>query len=471
MKTPNRNFIKLIIFFTLTIILSHQFCPQEIMASPLSTEEERKLGQKFMTMIRKHFDLVDDDFANEYINDFGHYLISPLETRHFPFRFYVIKNNTPNAFAGPGGHIFLFSGLIEAMDEVDEVAAVICHEIGHVTARHLANRIDQSKKIGLATMAGMLAAILIGGKAAGAIMTGSVAAGIQAQLHYSRNDERQADQLGFKYMDEAGLDPSGMVRALKNIGKGQWFGTDRVPRYLLTHPGGTERMSNIDIMMSNFTPRPGKEQTAKFRGAFPFFKAVLRAKCMEHTEAEELFNREIEKDPDSMAPLFGLGVLWKERSEYDKAINYLEKALKGQPDSVLILANLGEAYQLKGQDAKAITIFERAIGKDKRDKSALFLLARSYQNLEEYPKAIRLYERLTAMKPVKDEVFYNLGVSYGRQERLARAHYNFGVYFERMGSMEKAKFHFQKANALVKSNPALRRRIQKAMKEIRSIED
>jgi len=272
-------------------------------------------------------------------------------------------------------------------------------------------------------------------------------------------------------MDEAGLDPSGMVRALKNIGKGQWFGTDKVPRYLLTHPGGTERMSDIDIMMSNYTPRPGKEQAAKFREAYPFFKAVLRAKCMEPAEAEELFNSEIEKDPDSTVPRFGLGVLWKERSEYDKAINHFEKALKGQPESVLILANLGEAYQLKGQDAKAIKIFERAIGKDDRDKSTLFLLARSYQNLEVYPKAIRLYERLISMKPVKIEAFYNLGVSYGRQKRLGSAHYNFGVYFQRMGSMGKAKFHFQKANALVKNDPALRRRIQKAMKEIRSIEN
>ncbi|NIR12428.1 MAG: M48 family metalloprotease, partial [Desulfobacterales bacterium] len=96
------------------------------------------------------------------------------------------------------GHIFVFSGLINEMEEIDELAAVMCHEIAHVTARHLAHRIEQSKNLGWATLAGILAGILIGGSAGAAVMAGSQAATAQAQLHYSREDERQADQLGFK---------------------------------------------------------------------------------------------------------------------------------------------------------------------------------------------------------------------------------------------------------------------------------
>ena len=126
-------------------------------AFALSVEEERVLGQEFMAKIRKQFNVVDDDFANEYINDLGQYLITPLEIQYFPFRFFVIRDNRFNAFAAPGGNIFVFSGLIEAMERVDELAAVLCHEIAHVSARHLAERIEQSKKIGLASMAGVLA--------------------------------------------------------------------------------------------------------------------------------------------------------------------------------------------------------------------------------------------------------------------------------------------------------------------------
>ena len=467
MKIAGKSYHKLIILLISSLLLSFHLYTEGSRAFALSVEEEKILGQKFLAKVHKYFDLVDDDFVNEYINGLGHYLISPLKTKHFAYRFYVIKDNALNAFAAPGGYIFIFSGLIEVMDEVDELAAVTSHEIGHVSGRHLAHRIEQTKKIGLATMAGMLAGVLIGGKAAGAIMTGSMAASIQKQLSYSRNDERHADQLGFKYMDQAGFDPSGMIATLKKIQQGHWLGTDRIPSYLLTHPGGPERISNVESMMTHYIRKPENRKVAQFRRLFPLYKTVLRAKYMEPREAERLFNRLLEKDPDSTMAHLGLGIVWKERSEYDLAVDHLQGALKGQPDSLLVLKNLGEAYQLKGQNGEAIGVLEKVLKIDDRDKSALFLMALSYQNLEEYPKAVRLYERLTSMQPVKEEVFYNLGVSYGRQNKLALAHYNFGLYFEKLGKKQKAGFHFQKAKDLSNNDPALKRRIQKARKDAR----
>ena len=97
-----------------------------------------------------------------------------------------------------------------------------------------------------------------------------------------------------------------------------------------------------------------------------------------------------------------------------------------------------------------------------RDRSSLYLMALAYQNMEEYSKAIPIFEKLTSMEPVKNDVFYNLGVSYGRLNRLAPAHYNFGIYFKKIGKVGKALFHFQKAEDLSKNDPALERRINKA---------
>ena len=459
--------LRLIVFFTLIMFIFCRFCPGAFKAYALSVEEEKVLGQKFLNKVRTYFDMVDDDYADEFINNLGQYLIRPLETKHFPFHFYIINDNNLNAFAAPGGHIFIYTGLIRVMDEIDELAAVMCHEIGHVSARHLSHRIEQNKKIGLATLAGVLAGIFIGGKAASAIMTGTMAAGIQAQLQYSRNDERQADQLGFKYMVKAGYDPSGMITTLKKINEGQWFSTDKIPPYLLTHPSGLERMSNLDMMLINYTGRPENKQAAKFRRFFPFLKTILMAKYNGPQEAERLFKKELEKKPDSMLAHFGLGVVLMEISGYDQAIDHFQKALNGKPESLFILRYLGEAYQLEGRDDRAITVFKKALEVDSQDTSVLFLLAMSYQNLEEYSKAVSLFERLTYIKPVKDAVFYNLGISYGRQERLALAHYNFGIYFKRQGNMRKAEFHFQKAGDLPNNNPALRNQIHKAMKDLR----
>jgi predicted Zn-dependent protease len=434
---------------------------------PLSVEEERILGQKFLVSIRSSFDVVDDDFAIDYINELGHYLIRPLATKHFPYRFYIINDNTLNAFAGPGGRIFIFSGLIDLMDKPDELAAVICHEIGHVAARHLADRIEQSQKINLATMAGMLAGVLVGGEAGQALSTGTVAAGLQAQLHYSRSDERQADLLGFKYLAHTGFDPSGIITVLKKMHEGQWLDTNSIPPYLLTHPGGPERISNIQIMLSGYTPESKRGRADEFRKLFPFLKTVLKAKYLESHKAERLFHKELEKYPDSILAHLGLGIVCKERSEYSKSIDHFLKALKGQPESLLILRNLGEAYQLKGEDENAVEILERALKIDNQDRPTLFLMAISYQNIGAYPKSAHLLEKLASTKPVKNEVFFNLGVSYGKQDRLALAHYNFGIYFKRMRKMREAKFHFQKAEALSHNNPTLKRKIRKETKGLR----
>ena len=447
----------------LSLFLLH-YCPFSPNAFALSIEEEKILGEKFLAQMREHVEVVKDDFATQFINDLGHYLIEPLETKHFPFNFYIVKDNTLNAFAAPGGHIFVFTGLIEALDGVDELAAVVCHEIGHVSARHLSQRIEQGQKINLASMAGILAGVLIGGPAGEALATGSIAAGLQTQLYYSRNDERQADQLSFKYMKSAGFDPSGMITSLEKIEKSHWPGADKVPTYLKTHPSGPERMSSLDTLLSAYTHnKPSKRGVERFRALFFYFKTVLRAKYLDSHEAERLFNLELKNGVGDTLPHFGLGIIYKERSEYDRGISHFIKALEGAPGSIMILRNLGEAYQMSGQNRKAISALEQALKQDEDDKSTLFLLGLSYENLEEYEKAVSLFEKLTSFRPVENDVYYHLGLSYGRQGKLALAHYNFGLYFKRSGQLQKAQFHFRKADELSGNDPALKKKILRAM--------
>lgn len=450
----------------MAIIIFSMCCFYPQMSFSLSVEEERVMGEKFLAEVRKQFKFIDDQFANQYISDLGHFLIRSLETKPFPFRFYIIKDNRLNAFAAPGGHIFLFSGLIESGDAVDELAAVICHEIAHVSARHLAQRIDQNKKIGLGTMAAVLAGALIGGKAGGAVVTGSVAAGIQTELHFSRDDERQADLLGFNYMDAAGFDPSRMVSVLNKIQNSQWHGTDRIPSYLLTHPTGPERMANLDTMLSGYTVKTERGEAVRFRNQFPFFKTIIIAKYWSPSDSERFFKSELEKNPNSISAHFGLGIVLKEQSDYDPAIDHLQKAMKESPDSLLILKLLGETLILNNQNEEGVGILEKVFKQDPQDKSTLLLLANSHQDLEQYEKAISVYKRLISMEPVPNEVFHNLGVSYGKLDKLSLAHYYFGIYFLRSGKRDKVLFHLRKAEGLSGNDPALRNQIRRAMEEL-----
>jgi predicted Zn-dependent protease len=435
-------------------------------AFAMSTEEEREAGEEFRANVRRQLDLIQDDFANDYINDLGQYLTKALDTKPFPFEFYVVKDNTLNAFAGPGGYVFVYTGLIDPMDSVEELAAVMSHEIGHVSARHIAKRIEQNKAMTIAVLAGMLAGALMGGKAGGAIATGTMAAGIQKQLSYSREDERQADTLGFKYMAESRFNPAGMTTVLKKLERLSPGGIDALPPYLLTHPGGPERVSTVEALMSQFTPKPDTKESAEFRRIFPYFKVLCVAKSKDFQEANRYLSKERDKDPESPLVQFALGVVQKERMDYTKAIEHLEKALKEAPDLTPILIELGEAYQLQGQDQRAIEIAERVLRTDERNKGALYLIGISYQNLEDYSKATVFYERLVSMRPVKDEVFYNLGICYGREGKLAIAHYNTGLYFQRTFDFKTARYHFLKADQLAGNDQGLKNRIHEALKTL-----
>ena len=461
-KKRHSHFSLIILISALAFLLcaSPPFVPG---VSALSIEDERKMGEEFVAQALAHFQLVEDPFANQFINDLGQYLIAPLETKSFPFHFYIIKDNTLNAFAAPGGHIFIFTGLIDALDSIDELAAVICHEIGHISARHLSKRIEQSKNIGLVTLAGILAGMFLGGEVAGAMITGSIAAGMQAQLHYSREDERQADQLSYKYMEPAGFDPGGMVSALNKIQKGSWLGTGKVPAYLLTHPTGPERMANLESLLTSYTPRPLSREAALLKARFPVFKTVIGASSLDPRDAERLFNRELEKDPETPLPHFGLGMVYIKEGRYGEAIRELEKALQGKPDFIPILRTLGEAYQMNGQDREALTVLKRALELNHRDVATLYLLGITYESSGKNSKALRLFERLSYLKPVRTDVYYHLGLCYGREDKLALAHYNFGRYFKRLGRIRKARFHFQKAKELAGNNPVLQKKIIKEM--------
>jgi len=457
MKVKLKQVRKTVVTTVVALLLIFQLHGQ---GYALSIEEEREAGEKFSEAVRKQVAMFDDDFCDAYVNELGQYLTKFLETKFFPFHFYIVQENDLNAFAGPGGHIFLYTGLIRGMDSADELAAVMAHEIAHVSARHISERVEQSKLITLATLAGVLAGVLIGGKAAGALMTGSMAAGVQTQLGYSRDDERQADQLGFKYMDQAGFDPGGMVVTLKRLERAMWVDANNIPPYLTTHPGGPERVSTTEIMLREHKGRTDNKDTAKFRRLFPYFKAVVAAKSEDPANAEKLFGKELEKNPDSVPALFGAGIVQKEKLQYAGAIGYLEKALSKEPEILPILTALAESYQMQGRDERAIRVLEKALKVDDRDKTALFLLAVSYQNLEDYRKSVVFLERLASMKPVRDEVYYHLGMSYGREGKLALAHYNFGLYFKKSGVLEKAMFHLRKAEELAGSDQILRNKIQ-----------
>ena len=433
----------------------------------LSIDQEEKEGEKFITEVKKHLELVDDPYLNDFIKNLGQYLVKSVETRPFKFNFYILKNEELNAFAGPGGHIFIHTGLIRAMDDIDELASVMCHEIAHVSSRHISQQVEQATKLGYGTLLGLLAGMLIGGSgdASEAVMVGTLAASQQKMLSYSREAEREADQLGFKYAEKSGFNPAAIKSALTRLQEGN-YGANKIPAYLLTHPIGPERISNIESMLSSPYIIQEKEKTNRFRKQYPIFRTIIMAKYEKKDEMLNKFTLELSKHPDSPLGNLGMGIVLKENGDYPQSIDHLNKAIKGLADPSPVLRYLSEAYLLNNNPEKAISIIQEALQNNGNDIPSLLTLAKTYQKIEEYNKAIDIYEKLKLMEPVEDNIFYNLGYSYGKENRLGLAHYNFGLFYERLKNMREAHFHFNEAKKKAADNPELLRKIEESISKI-----
>ncbi|MGF1612324.1 MAG: M48 family metalloprotease [Gammaproteobacteria bacterium] len=213
----------------------------------LSQGDERLLGEAFMRELRVRLKLVDDPEIVDYVQSLGYRLASHSGMPGARFSFAVIASPVINAFAAPGGFIGINSGLIEATTSESELAAVIAHEIAHVSQRHLARSIELADSMTLPALAGLIAAIALGvagGGQAGAAAAAAVSAGqAQVQLNFSRSNEQEADRLGMQILYAAGFDPRAMSTFFERLQQSQRYFA-KPPEFLSTHPVTGSRIAD-----------------------------------------------------------------------------------------------------------------------------------------------------------------------------------------------------------------------------------
>ncbi len=182
-------------------------------AGAMTIEEEKKLGKTIFLEMERGVEFVKDPTLQAFLDRMGQSLISPMGATPFEFKFYLINVPDPNAYALPGGYIFVTTGLITLAENEHEVAGVLSHEISHVTQRHVSQMIERSKRMSIATLAAIIAGVLAGGggKVSEATMVGAVAMAEAQALKYTRENEVDADQNSLQYMLKAGYDPSGLI--------------------------------------------------------------------------------------------------------------------------------------------------------------------------------------------------------------------------------------------------------------------
>lgn len=205
-----RILFPLVLLFSGCFSRSYNLATEREQVSLISTSREVDMGRKLAQRILKTYPQVKDRELQRQVEEVGQKLAAVSDRKEIVYTFYAVEGDDINAFALPGGYIFIFEGLIEAAENVDEWAGVLAHEIGHVTARHSATRFET----GLGMQLIQLATLATGDSDAIA----GVNIGMQAaQLSHSRGHELQADRLAVKYMKAAGYDPTAMLSFLEKL--------------------------------------------------------------------------------------------------------------------------------------------------------------------------------------------------------------------------------------------------------------
>lgn len=234
----------------------------------ISVEEEKQLGDKFVVEIEKQRKISTDRETTAYVDKVGRRLLSKARDVQFPFTFKVVVDDNVNAFAVPGGHIYVHTGLIKAATGEDELAAVMAHEINHAVARHGTRQMTQEYGFNLVVQ------LLLGDNPGMLSQLATSLFGTAGTMAYSRGMETQADYLGVETMAKAGYDPNGMLTFFTKLDAMSGQKSSKVEQFFSSHPLTSERIVNVKTAITNLPPM--KYSGPQDKGEFARIKARVK---------------------------------------------------------------------------------------------------------------------------------------------------------------------------------------------------
>ncbi|MCH9674455.1 MAG: M48 family metalloprotease [Gammaproteobacteria bacterium] len=365
----------------------------DVSRGTFNNQDERQLADAFLREIQRHLTLVKDPEIIRYVRRVGARLAASSEDSSQSFRFYAIAENTINAFAGPGGIIGVNTGLLLAARTESEFAAVVAHEIAHITQKHLARAIESADKFSLPALAGIFAALVLASQnaqAGQAALTGIVASQAQRSIDFTRSNEEEADRVGIDILARAGFDPRAVPEFFQELQRANRFYPEP-PEFLSTHPVTAKRVSDSQARAEQYPYR-------QYADSLEFLLVRAKLQAVAPAQAQDAVRR-FEKNlkagqvRNRSAAKYGYSVALIRAKRFADAAKVLNELLREDPERINYLSALAHCQVELGNNEKAYRIYRDALRIYPNDLALTPAYAQALFNDNRPEEALRVLQR------------------------------------------------------------------------------
>lgn len=364
----------------------------------INIEQERKIGAEFYRRLLDRGVIETDPILHQYINELGARLLTGIENRVRDYTFFIVKDFGVNAFAVPGGFIGVNIGLITRAWNQDQLASVLAHEIAHVRLMHSLQLMQKSSGVSTASMLAFLAGLLVGSsnpELGSALLFGGTAAGQQAMINFTRENEYEADRLGINLMQNANLDTQGMVDFFKIMQRIAGSSEFQNIEYLRTHPVHSNRISEAQARVKiknrsqlnpdyfpmfrdylKYVSYDRLEQTGSH-----FRRALAQIKVGQFGKANRTLWQLYQQDSENIWYGYVFAENLENLGQLDQASRVYRELLAIYPDEFALSLRLIRLLKTAGEFDSALVITRRLERGNSNNKSVYIELTEIYQKL------------------------------------------------------------------------------------------
>jgi predicted Zn-dependent protease len=336
-------------------------------SSTLTIDDEFRIGLQVMRQLRDEGQILEDPEATEYLQALGSRVVAQATGDSAQrFSFFFVRDNSINAFALPGGFIGVNHGLVLATRNEAQLAGVLAHEVAHVTQRHIARRVRSQGRQSIATVAAILAAILVGaatGSSDAALGGISMAQGaaMQQQINFTRSNENEADRVGMGFLAAAGFDPYGMPDFFETIGRRTNISAssrNALPEILQSHPVNANRIAESRARAAQFQDLKQNAESV----SYTLTRERLRVLgTPTEDNVRRYYAERREQQAQTPGEKYGEALASYEAGNSRAALDVLTELARQYPQVPMLQSTLGQALMSSGATTEALGTFQRAL--------------------------------------------------------------------------------------------------------------